>query len=121
MNNNEIPRRINTELFTPAETAIHQAIQAVEQLEAHPLLTDAVTLLTQAQSKVADHVDHKQTQKSTLENYFALNKGSVIDYTLRVNWDAHGQLMFYIHPQNVNGDTWDFAVNGNELKSLVSN
>lgn len=53
----EVPRRIDTLRWTPAERAIHDAVQVVEQAGAHPLLTDAVILLGQAQSKVADFVD----------------------------------------------------------------
>lgn len=54
---NEVPRRIRIDLYTPAETAIRAAIIAVEEAGADPLLTDAVILLGQAQSKVADYVD----------------------------------------------------------------
>lgn len=39
------------------ERAIHNAIQAVEEGPAHPLLTDAVVLLGKAKDKVADYVD----------------------------------------------------------------
>lgn len=54
---NEIPRRSRIDLFTPAETAIFQAMQAVEEAGAHPLLTDAVLLLQRAKDKVSDYVD----------------------------------------------------------------
>lgn len=50
-------RRCDTERMTPAEKAIHDSVIAVEMVGAHPLLTDAVVLLTQAQTKVADYVD----------------------------------------------------------------
>lgn len=48
------PRRINMLEWTPAERAIADAVAAVEDAGAHPLLTDAVILLQQAREKVAD-------------------------------------------------------------------
>jgi hypothetical protein len=51
------PRRSNVLHFTPAEKAIREATQAVEEAGAHPLLTEAVMLLSDAQSKVADHAE----------------------------------------------------------------
>lgn len=53
----DIPRRIRLDLMTPAELAIHNAMAAVENLPADPLLTEAVILLGQARDKVADFVD----------------------------------------------------------------
>lgn len=55
--NPDIPRRIRTDRWTPAEHAIHDAIQVVEMVGAHVLLTDAVRLLGEAQEKVAQYVD----------------------------------------------------------------
>lgn len=52
-----IPRRIRIDLLSPAETAIRNAMLAVEDMAADPLLTEAVTLLGQAREKVADYVD----------------------------------------------------------------
>lgn len=52
-----IPRRIRLDLMTPAETAITQAMYAVESAGADTLLTDAINLLSQAREKVADYVD----------------------------------------------------------------
>lgn len=52
-----IPRRIRLDLNTPAELAIRAAIIAVEEAGCHPLLTDAVNLLSEAREKVADFVD----------------------------------------------------------------
>ena len=54
---NGIARRCRTDLYTPAEKAISDAVAAVEAAGAHPLLTDAVVLLTDAQNKVADFVE----------------------------------------------------------------
>ncbi|MBB5351360.1 N-acetylmuramoyl-L-alanine amidase [Haloferula luteola] len=52
-----IPRRNDMLRWTPAEKAIHAALDAVEEVGADPLLTEAVTLLSNAQNKVADYVD----------------------------------------------------------------
>lgn len=57
-----IPRRIRIDLYTPAETAIKNAVDAVEMTGAHPLLTDAVILLGQAKDKVSDFVDLQDEQ-----------------------------------------------------------
>jgi hypothetical protein len=43
--------------MTPAELAIREAVQAVEELPADPRLTKAVTLLGEAQDEVADYID----------------------------------------------------------------
>jgi hypothetical protein len=53
------PRRICLDKLTPAEKAIYDAIQAVEQAGAHPLLTKATLLLSEAKDAVADFVDGK--------------------------------------------------------------
>lgn len=57
MSDNGFPRRIRTDLYTPAERAIADAIAAVEAAGAHPRLTDAVVLLGQAKDAVADFVE----------------------------------------------------------------
>lgn len=43
--------------WTPAEKAIYDAVQAVENMTGHPLLTDAVILLGHARDKVAEFVE----------------------------------------------------------------
>lgn len=53
----DIPRRARIDKFVPAEKAIYDAVQAVEAMAADTRLTDAVVLLQQARSKVADFVD----------------------------------------------------------------
>lgn len=53
----EFPRRNRIDLNTPAELAIRSATAAVEAAGDDPLLTEAVTLLTEAREKVADFVD----------------------------------------------------------------
>ncbi len=52
-----LPRRIRTDLHSPAEIAISRAMAAVEEAGAHPLLTNAVVLLGAARDKVADFVE----------------------------------------------------------------
>ena len=56
---NEIPRRNRIDKLTPAEKAIHDAINKVEIMDADERLTQAQILLAQAQEKVADYVDGK--------------------------------------------------------------
>lgn len=47
----------DTEQMVPAERAIYDAMGPVEDLGAHPLLTEAVSLLDQAKRKVSEFVD----------------------------------------------------------------
>lgn len=57
LDENGFPRRCRVDLLTDAELAIREAMLAVEEAGAHPLLTDAVVLLGEAKDKVADWVD----------------------------------------------------------------
>lgn len=57
MSNVEHPRRNHIDRLTPAEAAIGEAICEVEKAGAHPLLTEAIQLLTWAKNRVADFVD----------------------------------------------------------------
>jgi len=52
-----LPRRNRIDLLTPAEKAIYDAMQAVENLPPDVRLTDAVCLLQAARDKVADFVE----------------------------------------------------------------
>ena len=52
-----IPTRIDTNWMTPAERAILDAMAAVEAAGGSVALTDAVTLLSKARDRVADHVE----------------------------------------------------------------
>lgn len=52
-----IPTRIDMQWMTPAELAIMEAMKAVEVAGASEALTDAVTLLSKARDRVADHVE----------------------------------------------------------------
>ncbi|MEH1907277.1 hypothetical protein [Nostoc sp.] len=56
----------------------------------------------------------------TLENYFQLHDGKAIDFRLRVQKDQSNQYSFYIHPQDVDGETWDFKVIGNFVECTTS-
>ena len=60
---NDIPRRIRIGLMTPAELTIREAVRVVEEAGAHPLLTEAVTLLAKAQGRVADYVDRDDPEQ----------------------------------------------------------
>jgi hypothetical protein len=53
----EIPRRIRLDRMVPAELAIHDAIQKIEELGADPNLTEAIVILSDAQNMVSDFVD----------------------------------------------------------------
>lgn len=54
---NGIPRRARMDLWTPAEKAIYDALQVVEQAGGDVRLTKAVILLGEARDKVADFVE----------------------------------------------------------------
>ena len=66
MPDNKFPRRSCIYLLTPAEKAIWDAAQAVENLGADVRLTDAVVLLQQAREKLADYFD-EQIQNVSLK------------------------------------------------------
>ena len=52
----------------------------------------------------------------TLQQYFEENCArQVIDHALRADIAPDGTVSFYIHPQNVDGDTLNFVVDGNQL------
>jgi hypothetical protein len=53
----------------------------------------------------------------TLEQYFKLHEGKAVDFSLRIE-NRDGGWLFYIHPQNVDGETWDFRVYGNVLRCI---
>jgi siroheme synthase (precorrin-2 oxidase/ferrochelatase) len=54
---NAVPRRSRIDLMIPAELAIRDALIAVEALGAHPKLTEVVSMLSDAQFKIADWHD----------------------------------------------------------------
>jgi hypothetical protein len=51
------PRRHDVTCFTTPELLIHQAVGAVEAAGAHPLLTEAGTLLAEARERFADYLE----------------------------------------------------------------
>ena len=57
LDENGFPRRARIDLHTPAEAAIRNALIEVEKIGAHVWLTKAVTLLGEAQEKVADYLE----------------------------------------------------------------
>ena len=61
-----IPRRIQTQLLTMAESAIRLAVAEVEVMGADVRLTDAVVLLQAARESVADFVDDVLTVRRGL-------------------------------------------------------
>lgn len=50
-------RRCRFDLFTPAEQAVRNALIAVEAVGADPRLTDAVSLISAAQWRLADYLE----------------------------------------------------------------
>jgi len=54
-----VPRRIDTQLWTPEEKAIGDAMAMVEAAGASAALTEAVTLLQRARDRMADHAEGK--------------------------------------------------------------
>ncbi len=52
-----LPTRIDVQWMTPAELAIRDAMLAVENAGGSVALTDAITLLSTARGRVADHVE----------------------------------------------------------------
>lgn len=53
----DIPRPIDRQRWTEAEHDIQAAVDRVESMGAHELLTEAVILLGRARDKVAEFVD----------------------------------------------------------------
>jgi len=55
----------------------------------------------------------------TLSKYLEDNiKNNVIDHAIRAHKDDYGNIVFYIHPANVSGDTLDFLVDENVLYQM---
>tara|TARA_R110002051_G_scaffold155107_1_gene227218 strand:+ start:480 stop:866 length:387 start_codon:yes stop_codon:yes gene_type:complete len=70
---NDFTRRNRIDLLTPAEKAIYDAMQKVEELPADERLTYAVCLLQDAQNKVADFVDDSNSENNAKEQQFLLS------------------------------------------------
>ncbi|ALF52240.1 hypothetical protein ACX27_04240 [Nostoc piscinale CENA21] len=58
---------------------------------------------------------------TTLEEYLRAHEGKAIDFALRVDFNSHaeGQVSFYIHPVNADGDTLDYKVKGNTVECFT--
>lgn len=69
----ELPRRCFIDKMSPAELAIRAAILKVEELPADTLLTEAVVLLSQAQTKVADYIDRAEPSVQALNTIAQAN------------------------------------------------
>lgn len=54
---NKIPRRNQLDKNFPAEKAVYEAMQKVEELDANVKLTEAVIHLQKAKELLADHFD----------------------------------------------------------------
>jgi len=59
MPSEKLPRRIRLDKHTPAEKAITEAMNAVEEAGCDVLLTEAVVMLAEARDKVSDFVDRE--------------------------------------------------------------
>src|SRR4051812_44098245 len=93
ISNNGIPRRNRIDLYTPAELAIREAMLAIEEAGCHPLLTDAINLLSQAKEKVADHVETAKPFRLELNLVKVINKENGARRFYGVN-DKHYDGMF---------------------------
>lgn len=61
------------------------------------------------------------TTRKSLEQYLAdEEQDGIIDHNLRIIRNKEGDLHFYIHPSNHDGETCDFAVQGNRLLPIES-
>lgn len=56
--------------------------------------------------------------ETTFENYLKSQLDASIDFRLRAEV-VEGGVKFYIHPQDVNGDTLDYLVSGNNLECVT--
>lgn len=94
-NSTEIPRRNHVDMLVPSELAVWKARQAVEESGCHPLLTEAVILLGQAQNKVSDYVDAEKlsqgkAMKPVKDNELMPEDETLIDQAAERYW--RGQL-----------------------------
>jgi hypothetical protein len=56
--------------------------------------------------------------ETTFEEYLRSQYSKAIDFHIRAEVNEQG-VEFYIHPQDVNGDTLDYRVNGNTLECVT--
>ncbi len=116
---NGVPRRIRVDLFIPAEKAISDAIAEVKKAGAHPLLTDVVIMLCNAQAVVADWheseiaVQSELIQRLARENE-AMREVCLMASALAATWDIiepSGYLM---------RNTGDFVGIGKRLNAALA-
>jgi hypothetical protein len=70
----DIPRRIRVDLATPIEREIRELRNKIEGMGAHPLLTDAVVLMGNVLSKMADYVESDKGMNATANRVEILEK-----------------------------------------------
>src|SRR5437764_1265097 len=80
ISDNGIARRNRDDLYTAAEKAIWHAMRVVEDVGAHPLLTDAVILLGTARDKVADFVEWPVAASDIRDQYEGLDLDVLLDH-----------------------------------------
>ena len=71
MKKNEIPRRSQLQLMTPAEKAIYNAIQEVEKVGADQKLPDVVVMLGKAKELLSDFIDSKPKLDRVTANFIS--------------------------------------------------
>jgi len=59
---------------------------------------------------------NKNLQQYLEENF----RNRKIDFSLRISHSEDGNIQFYIHPQNENGETLDFKVIGNSVLNTTT-
>lgn len=62
-----IPRRNRLDLNTPAELAIHNAIQEVDKVGADPKLTEVTIMLVKAKELLSDSVDNTESKQQIIK------------------------------------------------------
>lgn len=63
---NGIPRRIILSELTAEELHLYKSIQLVEEMGAHPLLTDVINKIHEARGLLADYVELKSKTNEKL-------------------------------------------------------
>ena len=84
---NDIPRRNRIDRMIPAELAIREAVHEVEEAGAHPLLTEAVNLLSLAKDKVSDwHDGHTTAERAIMALDKAVELAGVPEHCQDDEW-----------------------------------
>jgi hypothetical protein len=98
--NERTARRIDMTRWSPAEAAIQHAADIVEGMGAHPHLTDAVVLLSEARGAVAAFVD------GDAERYPHATPDTVTDERVE---KAAWQMARITHPTFRDEEAWKWA------------